>query len=75
MTLSWIGSRGSSPSQRTCALASYVSRRKPRAKWVQEQGMALAEILTGPSGVRNAVLRERGNELMQARFGPLVPVP
>jgi 2-polyprenyl-6-methoxyphenol hydroxylase-like FAD-dependent oxidoreductase len=57
------------------ALASYVSRRKPRAKWVQEQSMALAEILTGPSGVRNAVLRERGNELMQARFGPLVPVP
>jgi hypothetical protein len=37
--------------------------------------MALAEILTGPSGVRNAVLRERGNELIQARFGPLVPVP
>ena len=57
------------------ALASYVSRRKPRAKWVQQQSMALAEILTGPSGVRNAALRERGNELMQARFGPLVPVP
>ena len=57
------------------ALASYVSRRRPRAKWVQQQSMALAEILTGPSGVRNAALRERGNELMQARFGPLVPVP
>jgi 2-polyprenyl-6-methoxyphenol hydroxylase-like FAD-dependent oxidoreductase len=57
------------------ALASYVNRRKPRAKWVQQQSMALAEILTGPSGMRNAALRERGNELMQARFGPLVPVP
>jgi 2-polyprenyl-6-methoxyphenol hydroxylase-like FAD-dependent oxidoreductase len=57
------------------ALASYVSRRKPRAKWVQQQSMALAEIFTGPSGVRNAALRERGNELMQARFGPLVAVP
>jgi 2-polyprenyl-6-methoxyphenol hydroxylase-like FAD-dependent oxidoreductase len=57
------------------ALASYVSRRRPRAKWVQQQSMALAEVLTGPSAVRNAALRERGNELMQRRFGPLVPVP
>jgi 2-polyprenyl-6-methoxyphenol hydroxylase-like FAD-dependent oxidoreductase len=57
------------------ALASYVRRRKPRAKWVQQQSMALAEILTGPSVVRNAVLRERGHEAMQARFGPLVPAP
>jgi 2-polyprenyl-6-methoxyphenol hydroxylase-like FAD-dependent oxidoreductase len=57
------------------ALAGHVSRRKPRVKWVQQQSMALAEILTGPSGVRNAALRERGNELMQARFGPLVAAP
>src|SRR5262249_22709960 len=57
------------------ALASYVSRRMPRAKWVQQQSMALAEVLTGPSAVRNAALRERGNELMQRRFGPLVPAP
>ena len=57
------------------ALASYVSRRRPRAKWVQQQSMALAEVLTGPSAVRNPALRERGNELMQRRFGPLVPAP
>ena len=57
------------------ALTSYVSRRKPRVKWVQQQSMALAEILTGPSAVRNAALRERGNEAMQARFGPLMPAP
>jgi len=57
------------------ALASYVSRRTRRVKWVQQQSMALAEILTGPSEVRNATLRERGNEAIQARFGPLVPVP
>jgi 2-polyprenyl-6-methoxyphenol hydroxylase-like FAD-dependent oxidoreductase len=57
------------------ALASYVDRRKPRVKWVQQQSMALAEILTGPSAVRNAALRERGHEAMQARFGPLVPAP
>jgi 2-polyprenyl-6-methoxyphenol hydroxylase-like FAD-dependent oxidoreductase len=57
------------------ALASYVDRRKPRVKWVQQQSMALAEILTGPSGARNVALRERGREAMQARFGPLVPSP
>jgi 2-polyprenyl-6-methoxyphenol hydroxylase-like FAD-dependent oxidoreductase len=57
------------------ALASYVSRRKPRVKWVQQQSMALAEALTGPSAVRDAALRERGNELIRARFGPLVPAP
>jgi 2-polyprenyl-6-methoxyphenol hydroxylase-like FAD-dependent oxidoreductase len=57
------------------ALASYVSRRTPRVSWVQKQSMALAGILTGPSEVRNATLRERGNEAMQARFAPLVPIP
>ncbi|MBU6484440.1 MAG: FAD-dependent monooxygenase [Betaproteobacteria bacterium] len=58
------------------ALASYVSRRAPRVKWVQHQSMKLAENLTaGPSAVRNAALREHGNEAMRARFGPLVPAP
>jgi hypothetical protein len=37
--------------------------------------MALAEILTTSSAVRNAALHERGNQLMQARFGALVPAP
>jgi 2-polyprenyl-6-methoxyphenol hydroxylase-like FAD-dependent oxidoreductase len=57
------------------ALVSYVSRRKRRAQWVQQQSMALAEILTGPPMARNATLRERGNELMHDRFGPLMPAP
>jgi 2-polyprenyl-6-methoxyphenol hydroxylase-like FAD-dependent oxidoreductase len=57
------------------ALSSFVGRRKPRVKWVQQQSMALAKILTGPSAIRNAALRERGNEAMHARFGPLVPAP
>jgi 2-polyprenyl-6-methoxyphenol hydroxylase-like FAD-dependent oxidoreductase len=57
------------------ALASHVDRRTPRVEWVQQQSMALAEILTGPSAVRNAALRERGHEAMQARFGPLVSAP
>jgi 2-polyprenyl-6-methoxyphenol hydroxylase-like FAD-dependent oxidoreductase len=57
------------------ALTSFVARRTPRVKWVQQQSIALAEILTGLSPVRNAALRERGHEAMQARFGPLVPAP
>jgi 2-polyprenyl-6-methoxyphenol hydroxylase-like FAD-dependent oxidoreductase len=57
------------------ALASYVSRRRPRVEWVQQQSMALAQVLTGPSAIRDAALRERGTELMWARFGPLVQAP
>jgi 2-polyprenyl-6-methoxyphenol hydroxylase-like FAD-dependent oxidoreductase len=57
------------------ALASYVSRRKPRVEWVQRQSMAIGESLTVAAAVRNAVVRERGNAGMQARFGPLVPAP
>ena len=57
------------------ALASYVRRRKPRVEWVQRQSMGLANLLTASSAARNAMLRERGAQLMQDRFGPLVPPP
>jgi 2-polyprenyl-6-methoxyphenol hydroxylase-like FAD-dependent oxidoreductase len=56
-------------------LASYVNRRKARVKWVQHQSMAVGEILTVASAVRNATLRERGDEAMKSRFDPLVPAP
>jgi 2-polyprenyl-6-methoxyphenol hydroxylase-like FAD-dependent oxidoreductase len=57
------------------ALASYVKRRRTRVEWVQHQSIAVGEILTVPSAVRNAALRKRGSEAMQARFRPLVPAP
>ena len=57
------------------ALASYVRRRKPRVEWVQRQSMGLANLLTASSAARDAMLRERGAQLMQERFGPLVPPP
>jgi 2-polyprenyl-6-methoxyphenol hydroxylase-like FAD-dependent oxidoreductase len=57
------------------ALASYARRRKSRVEWVQRQSMEVGEMLTAPPLVRNAALRERGNQAMQARFGPLVQVP
>ena len=57
------------------ALESYVRRRKPRVEWVQHQSMALANLLTASSAARNDTLRERGTQVMQDRFGPLVPSP
>ena len=57
------------------AMSSYVTRRKPRIKWVQQQSIAAAESLGMQSTVRDAALRERGNQMMEARFAPLVHAP
>lgn len=57
------------------ALSTYVSRRKPRVNWVQQQSIATAEGLSKPSTIRNAMLRERGDQMMHARFGPLKQAP
>ena len=57
------------------ALVSYVDRRKPRVEWVQRQSMAVGDILKVPSAVRNPRMREAGNQMMQARFNPLVQAP
>ena len=56
-------------------LANYVARRKPRVEWVERESMAVGESLSMPAALRNAALRENGNQMMQARFGPLVPAP
>ena len=57
------------------ALSNYVIRRKPRVRWVQQQSIATAESLGMPPTIRNSALRERGEQMMQYRFGPLVPAP
>jgi FAD-dependent urate hydroxylase len=57
------------------ALSSYVSRRKARVQWVQQQSMATAESLLMPSAIRDPVLRDRGDQMTQARFRPLIPAP
>ncbi|HLY24130.1 MAG TPA: FAD-dependent monooxygenase [bacterium] len=57
------------------ALAAYVVRRRPRVTWVQQQSMATAEALRMPPAVRNPALRERGNEMLRSRFGPLLAPP
>jgi FAD-dependent urate hydroxylase len=57
------------------ALDAFVSRRRPRAEWVQQQSRAVAESFHLPPAIRNAVLRERGDQMMHDRFEPLIPVP
>jgi FAD-dependent urate hydroxylase len=57
------------------ALETYVQRRRPRTEWVQAQSRAAARAWVLPSGVRNAALRERGDEMFRDRYRPLVPVP
>ncbi len=57
------------------ALDTYVARRRPRVEWVQQHSRAVAESFGLPPAVRNAALRERGNQGMYDRFGPLVPSP
>ena len=57
------------------ALDTYVARRRQRADWVQQQSRAVVETLLLPPAIRNAALRERGDQMMHDRFGPLVSAP
>lgn len=57
------------------ALSNYVSRRKPRVMWVQQESIATAENLRMPPAIRNAALRARGEQMMQSRFATLIPAP
>lgn len=57
------------------ALAAYVVRRRPRTDWVQEQSRAAAQAWVLPPAIRNAVFRERGDQIFRDRYKPLIPVP
>ena len=57
------------------ALEAYVRRRRPRAGWVQEQSRAAAQAWVLPPAVRNAALRERGDQMFRDRYRPLIPAP
>ena len=54
------------------ALDRYVARRRPRANWVHEQSRIAAEGWVLPTAVRNATLRERGDQLFRDRYRPLI---
>jgi len=57
------------------ALDQYVSRRKPRVGWVQQESIAASKIIGLPSESRNAALRTRGEEIFRHRFGSLIASP
>ena len=57
------------------ALNRYVSRRKPRVSWVQQESLSVSQIIGLPSERRNAVLRTRGEEMFRNRFQPLIEPP
>jgi 2-polyprenyl-6-methoxyphenol hydroxylase-like FAD-dependent oxidoreductase len=57
------------------ALEAYVRRRRSRADWVQEQSRASAQAWVLPPAVRNAALRERGDQMFRDRYRPLIPAP
>jgi 2-polyprenyl-6-methoxyphenol hydroxylase-like FAD-dependent oxidoreductase len=55
------------------ALASYEARRRPRADWVQQQSRIVGESSLVPAAVRDAVLRECGDQMFRDRYRPLIP--
>ena len=57
------------------ALEQYAARRRPRAQWVQEQSRVAARAWVLPPAVRNAALRERGDQMLRDRYRPLVAPP
>jgi len=57
------------------ALVAYVRRRVPRVEWVQNQSRAAAQAWILPPAVRNAALRERGDQMFRDRYRPLIPAP
>jgi len=57
------------------ALNTYVSRRSPRVQWVQQESHAVSESFRLPVAIRNAALRERGDQMVHHRFAPLIPAP
>jgi 2-polyprenyl-6-methoxyphenol hydroxylase-like FAD-dependent oxidoreductase len=57
------------------ALDRYVTRRKPRVKWVQQESLAVSQIIGLPFEPRDAALRTRGEEMFRKRFQPLIAPP
>ncbi|HEY7092544.1 MAG TPA: FAD-dependent monooxygenase [Ktedonobacterales bacterium] len=57
------------------ALNQFITRRRPRTKWVQEQSRIVARGWALPPAARNAVLRERGDQMLRDRYSALIPPP
>ncbi len=57
------------------ALDAYVARRRPRTDWVQAQSRTALAAWLLPPAVRDAALRERGDQMLCARYAALRPAP
>jgi FAD-dependent urate hydroxylase len=57
------------------ALDAYVTRRRPRVDWVQQQSRIVGQSVLLPPGVRDGVLRERGETMFKERYAPLLAPP
>ena len=57
------------------ALARYQARRKPRTGYVQQQSTLAARAWAAPTAVRDAALRQRGDQILRERYRPLIAAP
>jgi FAD-dependent urate hydroxylase len=57
------------------ALDQYHTRRRPRIDWVQQQSRLAAKAWMLPPAIRDAALRERGDQILRDRYRPLIQTP
>jgi len=57
------------------ALDQFITRRRPRTNWVQEQSRIAARGWALPPTAGDAVLRERGHQMLRDRYSALIPPP
>jgi FAD-dependent urate hydroxylase len=53
----------------------YQARRRPRVEWVQQQSRLAAKAGDLPLAIRDATLRERGDQMLRDRYRPLIQTP
>jgi 2-polyprenyl-6-methoxyphenol hydroxylase-like FAD-dependent oxidoreductase len=57
------------------ALDQHQARRRPRIDWVQQQSRLAAKAWVLPAAIRDAALRERGDQMLRDRYRPLIQAP
>ena len=56
-------------------LDRYQARRRPRVQWVQQQSRLAAQAGLLPLAIRDAALREHGDQMLRDRYRPLIQIP
>ena len=56
-------------------LGRYQARRRPRIQWVQQQSRLAAKSGMLPLAIRDAALREHGDQMLRDRYQPLIQIP